>query len=297
MRTGVACAVAVVCIWALFIVLSRRDVRGEVTIYDLAFLRFGFAALLVAPIALARPPGRRLGGLTPMRALALTLFGGLGFTVFAFLGLTMAPAAHGAVLMPGTLPFFAALIARALLGERITPRKAMGLAAILAGVVLMGVEAFSGTQFGTWKGDLMFPLAACCWAMFTVLSRKWRVDALDATVAIPLFALILFLPAYLAFAPKQLALVPWSVWLPLAFFQGGIALVASMWAFSKVVAAFGPTRTTMITALAPALAALIAVPLLGELLSFPVTLGLLCVTAGMIIGVGGAPVPVQPGVK
>jgi drug/metabolite transporter (DMT)-like permease len=71
------------------------------------------------------------------------------------------------------------------------------------------------------------------------------------------------------------------------FFQGVVAFVVSMWAFSRVAATFGPVKTSMMTALAPALAAVVAVPMLGEPLSLLVVLGLLAVTAGMIVGVGG----------
>ena len=50
---------------------------------------------------------------------------------------------------------------------------------------------------------------------------------------------------------------------------------------------FGPSRTTMITAPCPGLAALIAVPVLGEPLSALILLGLAAVTAGMVVGVTG----------
>jgi drug/metabolite transporter (DMT)-like permease len=295
---GILCAAAVVLIWTFFIVLSRATVRVHVAIWDLALLRFAFAAAAVLPFVMRRPAGRRLGGLTLRRAVLLAMFGGLGFTGFAFLGFAHAPAAHGAVLMPGTLPFSTAVAALVILGERVSPRKALGLAAILVGICLMAIRAVSDQQGATWQGDLMFPLASACWAMFAVLSRKWRIDPVDATLAVPLFSCLIYLPCYIAFAPDKLAGMAPADMLWLGVFQGLLATVASMWAFSRVVAIFGPVKTTMITALAPVLAALAAIPILGEAVTPLIACGLAAVTLGMVIGVGGPGSPaVQPSVK
>ena len=70
-------------------------------------------------------------------------------------------------------------------------------------------------------------------------------------------------------------------------YQGIIALVLSMWLYTRVVQAFGATRTAMVTALCPGLAALSGIFMLGEPLSMPVLLGLASVTVGMIVGVTG----------
>lgn len=294
---GVASAVLVIAIWALFIVLSRASVRQDVTMWDLAFLRFTFAALSVLPFFLARPPGRRLGTLTPMRAAVLAAFAGLGFTLFAFKAFSLAPASHGAVLMSGTLPFSTALIAWAVLGERVTRRKALGLAAILVGVVMMAMQSFRQTGGPTWAGDALFPLASGSWAVFAVLSRKWRVAPVDATLAIPLFACVAYVPAYVLLAPIGLGAMGMVSMISLGLFQGVLALVVSMWAFSRVLASFGPVRTSMITSLAPPVAAVGAVFLLDEALTPLVLVGLVAVTVGMIVGVGGASPAPQPSVK
>jgi len=53
-----------------------------------------------------------------------------------------------------------------------------------------------------------------------------------------------------------------------------------------VVAHYGPVRTTMFTAVVPPLAALAAVPVLGEPLAASALLGLACVTLGLLVGIG-----------
>ena len=293
---GTLFAAGAALIWCFFILQSRFATRTSFNPFDLAFLRFCAAALAVLPILLLRSGGPHFAGVTPLRALVLALFGGIGFTALAYTGFTLAPVAHASVLMPGTLPLSAALIALVILGEPISRRKALGLTAIIGGVVLVGVhtlsEAPAAGSESAWIGDICFPLASVSWALFTVYTRKWRVGAVDATILVALICCTLYAPAYLLFAPKRLLDAPLSVILSTGFFQGVIALVVSMWCFTRAVAALGPTRTTMITSVVPALSALLAVPLLGEPLTLTLVLGLMAVTAGMLIGVtGGAPQP------
>ena len=60
-----------------------------------------------------------------------------------------------------------------------------------------------------------------------------------------------------------------------------------------MIQAFGPVRTTMLTALVPGLSALGAVALLGEPLGWNGVAGLVLVTGGILLGVRAAP-PVPP---
>lgn len=294
---GLLFAAGAALIWTFFILLSRLATRTAFNPFDLAFLRYSAAALAVLVIMALRkpaPPGAPYySGITPVRALLLALYGGAGFTALAYTGFVFAPVAHASVLMPGTLPFSAALISWAILGEAITARKAMGHAAIICGVVLVGVHALADTPAAgndkAWIGDIAFPLASVSWALFTVYLRKWKVGAVDATIVVCLICFVIYTPAYLLWAPKQLDLAPWRSILVTAFFQGVIALVVSMWFFTRAVAALGPTRTTMVTSVVPALSATLAIPLLGEPLTIYLVLGVVAVTAGMLIGITGAP--------
>jgi len=295
-----ACGAAL--IWTFFILLSRLATRTAFNPFDLAFLRFSAAALTVLIVMALRPrapdAAPYFAGITPLRALALAVFGGAGFTGLAYTGFVFAPAAHASVLMPGTLPLSAALIAWGVLGDPITRRKGLGLVAILGGVALVGAHALADTPAAgneyTWIGDLAFPLASVSWALFTVYTRKWKVGAVDATILVCLICFVFYIPAYLLWAPKKLMLVPTATILVTAFFQGTIALVFSMWVFTRAVAALGPTKTTMVTSVVPALSAVLAVPLLGEPLSLLLVLGVAAVTAGMLIGITGAPLRPAP---
>ena len=62
-------------------------------------------------------------------------------------------------------------------------------------------------------------------------------------------------------------------------------MVISGITFVQMVRAFGPVKSTMITALVPGLSALGAVALLGEPLGWNLLAGLALVTAGILFGV------------
>ena len=105
--------------------------------------------------------------------------------MLAYTGFFYAPAAHASVLMPGSLPLWTALLAAWVLRDRITPARALGLALIVAGDLLVGgrslLHAFEGGE--VWKGDLLFMSAAFCWACYSVVARRHGLDAVRATIA------------------------------------------------------------------------------------------------------------------
>lgn len=296
---GAACALAVLAIWTSFILVARLSARHTLTAFDIAFLRFLTSGLVALPFAVWRWPALR-AGLGADRALArgaaLAGVAGLGYCALAYSGFFFAPAAHAAVLLPGSLPMWTALFAWLLLGERLTRWRVLGLLLIVAGDLLVGGSslrsAFEGGE--TWKGDLLFLAASMSWAVYGVLCRRWQVGAADATLAIALGCLVSAVPVYagavaLGLVPSGLGAAPWREIAFQAVYQGVFAMLIAGFAFTQVVATFGPVRTTMMTALVPSLAALAAVPLLGEPLGAAALGGLLCVTAGLLLGLRAPP--------
>ena len=293
---GVGCAVAVLCIWSSFILIARSSAKHTLTPFDIAFLRFLFSGLAVLPLLLWR--FTRIGGLVSVlggvnlrRTLQLGAIAGVGYCCLAYTAFFLAPAAHGSVLLPGSLPLWTALLAAALLGERIQPWRAAGLTLIVLGDLMVGATslllAFRGGD--VWKGDLLFLATSLTWALYTVLCRKWRIGAVEATVAVAFSCLITFVPLYalgasLGLWPSRLAEASWRELGFQAVYQGGIAMLIAGVAYTQVVTTFGPMRTVMITALVPVISALGAVPLLGEPLTPTVLIGLGFVTLGLLLG-------------
>jgi drug/metabolite transporter (DMT)-like permease len=294
---GLASAVAVLAIWTSFILVARGSATRTLAPWDIAWLRFAFSGVVALPFVVWRWRALRrgLGGesRTAARRLAvLTLTAGIGYCGLAYSGFFFAPAAHAAVLMPGSLPLWTALFAVLLLGEKLDAARWAGLALIVLGDLLVGGSSLLETFRGDgqlWRGDALFLLAGMTWSLYGVLARRWRVGAMDATLAVAFGCLVSAVPLYpLAVAgglvESRIAQAPWGEIAFQAVYQGGLAMLVAGIAFTQVVSTFGPLKTTMMTAVVPPLAALAAVPVLGEPLGPSALGGLACVTLGLLLG-------------
>ena len=301
---GITAAVVTVSIWTGFIVIGRAAAAHTLLPLDIALLRILGASAVLLPWGWWLTRGQRgssgvsLAGFSPLplrQTVLAGIFGGPLYAVLCYAGFFYAPAAHASVLMPGSLPLWTALLAALILRDRITPWRALGLACIIGGDLLVGgaalLSAFDGGE--VWKGDLIFMSAALCWATYSVLARKLGLEAVRATIAITAFAFVTYVPLFLLLTasgllPTRLAQAPWGEIAFQALFQGLGSVVISGISFVHMVRAFGPVKSTMITALVPGLSALGAVLLLGEPLGWNLAAGLVLVTAGILFGVRAA---------
>ena len=300
---GLIAALITVLIWTSFIVIARASAGHSLLPLDIAFLRILGAGSVLLPWAwwLMRPQrlaGESVGSLLGLSPLPIRItviggfFGSFIFSMLSYSGFFFAPAAHASVLMPGSLPLWTTLLAWLLLQQSITKVRAVGLICIVLGDLLVGgsslLKAFEGGE--VWKGDLMFMCAACCWSLYTVIVRKEGLDAVRATMAVTAFSCVSFLPIYsllawLSVIPSHLGDAPWQELLFQAIYQGIGSVVISGITFNMMVRHYGPVRSTMMTAVVPALSALSAVVVLSEPMHWNLIAGLALVTCGILFGV------------
>ncbi len=101
----------------------------------------------------------------------LILCGSLPFGLVVLGGAQWAPAAHIGMFLTGSMPLFTALMAWAVLGDRVTGVRLAGLLMILAGLLVFGTASLGQVEH-IWRGDLMFLLAAVLWAVYTLAFGK-----------------------------------------------------------------------------------------------------------------------------
>ena len=280
-RIGYLCAFAVLFVWTGFLLSSRLAGTQPFTAWDVAALRYGGASLAALPfvlrLGLPRLPLRQL---LPILATA-----GLAFPILAYHGFALTPAAHAAVMGPGTLPFTTAALGVVFLNERWTRARLVSLSVVAAGIALLATDTF-GAYPGAWRGDLLVLGGVCCWAVYTTLIRRWGVSAGDATLSVALWCGPIYLPIWWFLLPSNLGAVPQGAIVYQFIFQGFFAVLVAGFLFTRAVNALGAPRTTAITALVPGMAALSAWPLLGEPLGGLGLAGIALVTLGMILAVG-----------
>ena len=282
---GYAFAVAITLIWAAFSLSGRHAALSDairLTPWDLGALRYTVAGGAAGAMWLAGY-GR---GLPWRRALATAAFAGLGFPLPSYLGFTYAPAAHGAVILSGALPFMVAAGNWLLYREPWTRQRLISLLVLLAGVLLLGIEAYGqGARPGAWRGDLLFMAGSVSWAIYTMMARSWGASPPQAIVAVGLWSAVLYLPLWWLLLPSNLAAAPVGEVVYQAIFQGVFAVVISLYLFTRALAAIGAARLSMVTALVPGVAGLLAIPILGEDMGPLALTGLALVCAAVALGV------------
>ena len=194
-------------------------------------------------------------------------------------------------MMNGTLPvFFAALLGWVWLKDRPDRWKVIGMAVILVGCGLIGWDTESGgVSPDAWIGHLLFVASAMFIAVNMIGTRAWQLTPMQAMVCIPTVNLAWFGPLYLAFLPKQVHVAPWTEIVLQGAYQGLGPSVIAVLLFTTAVRSIGTSATAAMMAMVPGMAALVAIPVLGEWPSLFAWLGLLLATGGILLAAGWRP--------
>lgn len=287
-RTGLAWGLLAAAIWSSYSVLARLAVTVGLSPVDLSFLRFAPGALLVAPLLVGRYGLRDLAGIGWRRGLVLSLLAGPVFSLLFMSGFTMAPLAHGAVIAPAC-QMLAGIGLSAWFARTWPLRESLvGAAFVLFGLAFVGGDGLLHSHGPlTPLGDLLFALAGACWGAFGALSRRWQVDPMRVTSVIVVVSCALILPLFVwQFDLARLQRAGWDMVALQAVAQGlGAGLVAVL-AYSRAAALLGAGPAAFFGALVPGSAALLAIPVLGEVPTALQAVGIVSVVIGLLIAFG-----------
>ena len=273
---GLVLAALSAALFSGFTLASRLGLSSSLRLPDLAALRFGIGGTLLLPLLLRTG----LRGLGPRRAATLALLGGLGFALLAYAGFSLAPAAHGAVLLHGTIPLFTWSIQRATAGRI---RGSLGIAAIALGIALMAWDSLAAAQARQLLGDGFLLLASLSWSSYGILSRRWGVPPAQGAATVAVLSMAAFLPVYLLLPGKAILLLGARQLLLQAAVQGVLIGAVSIFVYTRAVAALGAAQAALFTAAVPCITAVAAIPLLSEVPSGLGWAGVAAVTLGMVL--------------
>lgn len=278
-KSGYLFAAGAVLIWSGFVLVARMGGTSSLNSFDITALRFGVAALVFLPLwwFWKRIP------LFNKTVLSLALTGGIAYSVVVYLAFKHAPAAHGAVLISGLLPFFVPLLTLLILKEPLRPNLRWALPVIALGMICLGVDIFSRSE-NTLPGDLLLITSSLIWALYTVLAKRSGLDAWGTAIGCALLAALMYLPVYLLFLPKAIMQAPLADIVLQGVYQGLVVAVIAMLFYMAAMTRIGPARTGACMAMVPALAGLGASLILGEPLNAWLVTGLLTTSAGAWLG-------------
>lgn len=279
-RQGVAYGCAVVALFSAFVLVSRIGFKSALTLPDLAALRFGIGALMLSPILVRYG----LSGLRPIQAISLAVLGGLGFALFAYAGFFLAPAAHGATLLHGTLSLTTALLIALVLRQPTDRASLLALGVIALGIGAMVWDGAGQTTGPVVLGDLSLLTASLCWSGYGLYAKRLRIPAVRAGAIVVGISAAIFLPIYACFPDTRLLSATWSELVVQGVFQGVLIGALSVVVYTRAVALLGVRETAYFTALVPTLTTIGGFVLLAERPTTLTLIGLALVTGGMVLG-------------
>ena len=290
MRAPLLFALAAV-LWGIPYVLAAVAV-DEVSPAFVVFARSALGACVLVPLVLRGGRLRQLRGRT-RQVLWLALLDLAAPALLITVGLAAVPSSLAGTLIASVPIMVAVLAVRFAPGERVTGLRLLGLGIGLCGVgLLLGAEVAGDAR--ALVGGLLVLAAALFYAGGALYFQRRFAD-LPALVVV---AGTLIGCAVLSAVPAALA-PPES--LPSATALAALALLGvgstgfGYIAFYTLVADLGAARASVVTYLAPAVAVLGGVVVLGEPLTAGIVAGLFLVLAGAWLSSGRRPPPAPAG--
>ncbi len=279
---GSLSALGATLIWAAWIVATRDAMASPLTLPAVTLLRFGVPALIFAPVWLRTGLWPR--GIKPLTFLALMLPGVPYFLVAAY-AMRTAPAAEAGPLLSGSMPLMVALISIVVLRERVGSTRILGLVLIAAGILAIGGLGLIAGGYG-WHAHLLLLCASSLWAIFTHVFKRSGLTTMEAAALPAIWSIIVALPLGV---PDLYAAVEAGLWHDIgiqALMQGLASGVIAFLLYGFAVERLGAQRGAAFVALVPPLAALIAIPALGEWPGEAALFGIVATAAGVALASG-----------
>ena len=243
----------------------------------------GALALIVLALAsgrLLRPPRADLPVL-----FSVTLLHMVGFTALSSVGLDLVPAGRSAVLAY-TTPLWVLPGASLFLGERLTPRRVVGVIVGLAGlIVLFNPVALDWSRRAIVLGNAAILVAALLWAgaILHIRGHGWRSTPFDLLPWQMLLATLILVPlAWLASGPPAFA---WTPSLAALFAYAGLPGSALAYWASAMAGRRLPAVTISLGLLATPVVSVVGATLwLGERPGVSLLLAVLLILGGVAMG-------------
>ena len=264
-------------IWGGFTLSSRLNAQWGISAWDITALRFALAFCILMPILIYKKDTAFLWHKEPF---LLAMIGGVGYCLTSYTAFHYVPAAHAAIFLNGFVPLCTAVAAWLLFKEAFDGHTWLSLLIMLSAVAGMSVLMYQETGVAFGLGDGLFFISAIWWGVFTVLLRHWKLSAWHSMAGVAIWSAIIYVPIYMVFLPKNLT-TPTPIHLfGQVVFHGIFVVIIATLAYVEAIKRLGAFKTGSIVTLAPFMAAILAVPLLGE----PLSPAIMCGLFGMAFG-------------
>ncbi|WIT11296.1 DMT family transporter [Paucibacter sediminis] len=235
-------------------------------VFLLAWLRFGFAAVLMLSWLRPAPHEPRLDRRTRGLLFLESFIGNFLFSICLLYGLRSTSAVVAGVLLAG-IPAAVAAFSWLFLREHIAPRVLIGVALSVAGIAVVALtRADGGGGAGTTWGPLLVLAAVLCEACYVVIGKRLTQDLPPRRISalINLWGLVLVTPLGLWQACRfDFAAVSMASWGLLAFYATAASMV-TVWLWMHGLQQVPAARAGVFMVFLPIATALVGLLALGE---------------------------------
>ncbi len=286
-RRGLLLFVAMCVIWGIPYLLIRVAV-AEISPVMLVFARTGIGALILMPVVLARGGLRGIGRKwIPILAFAVAEVAGPWLFLFSA---EQHISSSLAGLLVSSVPLVGVAIAP-LFGNR-AGMGPFGIGGLALGMV--GVAAIVGLDFQASDATALVQMALVVigYAFGPAIAGRYLKDVPSMTVTG--LSLAACAVAYAPFAAMQ-----WPQSMPSAWVLASVGILAvvctaiAFLLFFELIAAIGPVRSTVITYINPAVAAVLGIAVLHENFTIGMGIGFVLVLAGSVLATRRSRAPAE----
>jgi len=269
---GIALALITVIIWAGNFIIARK-VYQQIPPVSLAFYRWSLASVIIFFLGYKKFAEEKQFVLANRKYLFwVALLGITFFNTFIYIAGHTTSAINLALIGTTASPIFVTIISAIFLKEPITPFRFAGLLLCIAGVVVLISKGSIATllAFRFTAGDVWTLLSALVFSVYTILVKRKPAAISPITFLFTIFiaGTLLLLPFFIA-ETMVMPAVTWNKDLIESILYLGIgASVIGFLGWNAAIARIGAVRTALFGNLIPVIAALEALWLLKEKITF-----------------------------
>lgn len=262
---------------------------ADIPPFTMAFFRFLIASLILLPFVYDKI---KVSLDDFYKLFVLSLVGIAAHITFFYLGLTLAPSINVPIIS-STTPILLIIGAMIFLHEKPKRKVMYGTIVSLIGFFIIIIQPIiEKAEVGSILGNLYYVLSVVTLVLYTILLKRYNFKYSYMTIMFWIFSIgaLVFLPMFLFENKGANPLVHFDFRGSIGIFYGAIlSSVAGYFLYNYAVKYIKAQEIGIFMYLDPFVTALVAIPLLGETITFTYLLGTLFVFAGIFVAEGRLP--------
>ena len=281
-KLAIIALVIATCLWGASAPLSKWALENA-SPFTLAFFRYAFATLFILPFVIKN---LKIRSADFYKIFILSLFCVTLNNIFFYVGLDYAPSINFPIIVSST-PIFLIVGGAFFLREKPKISAIIGTFVSIIGVGLIVLQPIlTNETSGSFLGNICFLLSTICFVIYTILLKKSDMQYPFTTLLFWMFLMgaITLFPFYMIELSTGAATGIFAIKPLIGTLYGAIvSTIICYFLYSYGARHTKSDETGLFIYIEPFMTALIAIPLLGEVISFTYLLGAIFVFAGMFI--------------